>query len=186
MCLRPILLAAASVLTLAACSGEPFVDWSHQGFSGGTLNKVPKVSPSNGQVQVCYGEGDQTSRLLALAQAECEPFKMKAVALYTKRNECTMQVPHRIYFQCFDPEMRLSNGQYINPWSEGDVKLWWEERRAEKQGRKLAQPIPPVGEGPFGRLHAAVRPTSQDLYARPAAQPADPALGGVSSSPAGK
>ncbi len=82
-----------------------------------------------GLVRVCYHDPD-FDQAQALAVDACKEYGLSAYERRREFNQCKLTAPNRVTFRCYDPNMRFSNGAWVNPLSKQEVKRWRTEQTA--------------------------------------------------------
>ncbi|WP_239988486.1 hypothetical protein [Paramagnetospirillum kuznetsovii] len=121
-----LVLVAAAVTGCA--SGEAFVDRSYTVRSV----KKQKLPGYNGTLTVCYDGDAPTEKRDHLASEACEVYGLQAILIQEYKWQCRLTVPHLAVYSCVDPNMRLANGSYINPFMPGQVDRWVRGQKTEK------------------------------------------------------
>jgi hypothetical protein len=123
----PQLLAATLLAaTLAACSGEAFVDRNYTTIHT-SKDKLPGY---NGSVSVCYTSETPRATRDEMAQEACAVFGLQAQLVVEQPWQCRLTVPHLASYTCGDPSMRNPDGTYVNPTSKEEVERW---KKAQRQ-----------------------------------------------------
>ena len=94
-----ILAAFATVLALAGCASEPFVDGRRE--AGSTRTVGPSTAD---RVAICYNSRRTTPEMVwQLAESECA--KTERVPRYDGQDalSCSIASPTRIFFRCVAP-----------------------------------------------------------------------------------
>lgn len=123
----------AVVLTLAAvlgaCSSSAFVDRREMENS----IRKQKLPGYDGQVKVCYDDDTPRAERDRLAAEACEVYGLKAWLSSERKWQCRATVPHLADYRCYDPDMRMADGRYVDPFSNSDIKAWRRERKKAEQ-----------------------------------------------------
>ncbi|OAN50130.1 hypothetical protein A6A04_01600 [Paramagnetospirillum marisnigri] len=128
--LRPVAFALI-VLVLAGCAdGGAFVDRNYTVMSV----KKQKLPGYNGQVLVCYDDKTPLAKRDELAGEACEVYGLKSMLVLEQKWQCRVTKPHQATYACYDPEMRMADGRYVNPFSGSQVNAW-----AQEQGKAPAE-----------------------------------------------
>ena len=95
-----------------------------------------------GQMSICYGSKDRFTEAQALAERTCAAYGLLARMRFNDLYQCRMNTPHRAIFQCYDPEMTNKLGEYINPFSETEVRAWQERTGGKKEAAVISLKTP--------------------------------------------
>ncbi|MBC7950965.1 MAG: hypothetical protein H7Z12_03970 [Rhodospirillaceae bacterium] len=182
----PLFLVLAGLVS--SCAAEPFVDTG----MAVTVQKAPNTLLESGDIYICHSDSTPWDQVLGLAEEQCAAHGLKAVSSKTQRWQCRATSPHRSHFTCVDPDMRNTDGSYVNPFNSLEVGNW--QKRTGKtapayraaRGTAVSPPAPatatpdivPNPPGPAAPPRApisAVPPalTPADIAGKPA-MPAQP------------
>ena len=137
--IRPALLTLA-LFGLAACD-------MHEAPYLYVDPKVTVTKPIDtlhifGQAWICYDDHDLDAAR-GLAAQTCQKYDLHAMQIRIERYTCSSSAPHRLRFICYDPQMRFSNGAWINPLNAQQVRFWRKE-----QARLTGKPLSEIYAGP--------------------------------------
>jgi hypothetical protein len=123
-----VLLAVAPLaISLGACSnGDAFVDRDYMKVTV----KKQKMPGYNGDIKLCYSSDTPKATRDQMAAEACEVYGLKAALLQELPWQCRFTVPHLANYACVDPNMRLSSGAYVNPFSPDQVAAWRQQQQA--------------------------------------------------------
>ena len=128
---RLILLMMVSTIVAGCSSGDAFVDRNYMTMGV----KKQKLPGFNGQLTVCYGSDTPREKRDELAAEACGVYGLQPFLVLEQRWQCRLTVPHFATYACVDPAMRMPNGGYINPFSNGQVETWRKTQERAKAGR---------------------------------------------------
>lgn len=132
--MRHHLALAVLLFAVSACeSTSPFVYHEHAMAVGKDADLVRKF----GAFTICHGDAD-ADKAATLAVETCAEYGLKARLASEMRYQCSIAEPHLSQYVCINPDMRMKNGNYINPLNKKQVQDWKEEQSQSK--RKTLKP----------------------------------------------
>jgi hypothetical protein len=96
-----------------------------------------------GLVWVCYHDPD-LEQARALALQTCKEYGLSGYEKLVEKFQCKLSAPNRVVFRCYDPQMRLSNGKWVNTLNKQEVKRWRTE-----QSNLTGKPLSEIYAGPL-------------------------------------